>query len=83
MVGDDLQNSVEIRVHVSSVVKWVTGLGEHGLFEFFSRNALISTLQRMPESCCTVSCTSSIYYVSLMLSYLALPDATAPLVMGH
>ena len=35
MVGDDLQNSVETRVHVSSVAKWVTGLGEQGLFEFF------------------------------------------------
>jgi len=44
VVGDDLQNSVETREHVSSVAKWVTGLGEHGLFEFFSHNALISTL---------------------------------------
>ncbi len=29
VVGDVSQNSVEIRVHVSSVAKWVIGLGEH------------------------------------------------------
>ena len=36
VVGDDLQNSVEILVHVSSVAKWVTGLGEHGYLSFSS-----------------------------------------------
>ena len=35
VAGDDLQNSVEIRVHVSSVAKWDIGLGEHGSFGFF------------------------------------------------
>jgi hypothetical protein len=29
VVGDVSQNSVEIRVHVSSAGKWVIGLGEH------------------------------------------------------
>jgi hypothetical protein len=36
LVAEDvLQNSVEIRVHVSSVARWVTGPGELELSTFF------------------------------------------------
>ena len=82
LVAEDvLQNSAVIRVHVSSVAKWVTGLGEPELSDFFS-GALIITFQRMPESCCAVSLPFSFCHVHLTLSCLALPDVTALLVMA-
>ena len=77
---DVLPSSVGIQVHVSSVARWVTGLGELLLFDFFTSHGLIWTFQRMPQSRRTVSHMRPFCHVPLTLSYLALLDATALLV---